>query len=205
DRAGDRVDDCLGDIAGAFDGAHDSIADGVDDAVAMIVHVRAPWEMVADVVRAIRPRARSPRHGCTAPLRTSVGCAGQEWCHRDAVGSGCSRSLSGTTGCPRDDKRLGIVDPRHPYKACAIYNLRGGPTSLPMPRVSVVVSHYDRQSLLLQALASIGSQTFRDFEVIVVNDHGADSRSLVEEFAAHSAAGPSPIRVRYDYRPANGG
>src|SRR5262249_55379241 len=80
-----------------------------------------------------------------------------------------------------------------------------GPTSLPMPRVSVVVSHYDRQSLLLQALASIGSQTFRDFEVIVVNDHGADSRSLVEEFAAHSAAGPSPVRVRYDYRPANGG
>jgi glycosyltransferase involved in cell wall biosynthesis len=74
-----------------------------------------------------------------------------------------------------------------------------------MPRVSVVVSHYDRQALLVEALASIAAQTYRDFEVIVVNDHGADSRELVEEFAARAATAAGPLRVRYDYRTANGG
>ena len=74
-----------------------------------------------------------------------------------------------------------------------------------MARVSVVVSHFDRQSLLLEALDSIAAQTYRDFEVIVVNDHGADSRVLVEEFAARAARAGSPIAVRYDYRPANAG
>jgi glycosyltransferase involved in cell wall biosynthesis len=74
-----------------------------------------------------------------------------------------------------------------------------------MPRVSVVVSHYDRQALLLEALDSIASQTYRDFEVIVVNDHGADSRAIVEAFAERAAAGPRPFPVRYDHRPANAG
>jgi glycosyltransferase involved in cell wall biosynthesis len=71
-----------------------------------------------------------------------------------------------------------------------------------MPRASVVVSHYDRQTLLLEALESIAAQTFRDFEVIVVNDHGADSRSLVEDFAARHTG---TFAVRYDHRPANAG
>lgn len=70
-----------------------------------------------------------------------------------------------------------------------------------MPRVSVVVSHYDRQSLLAEALHSIASQTYRDFEVIVVNDHGADSRVMVEAFASQDSA----VTVRYDYRPRNAG
>lgn len=74
-----------------------------------------------------------------------------------------------------------------------------------MARVSVVVSHFDRQRLLVEALDSIAAQTYRDFEVIVVNDHGADSRGLVEDFAARSAGGASPIAVRYDYRPVNAG
>jgi glycosyltransferase involved in cell wall biosynthesis len=74
-----------------------------------------------------------------------------------------------------------------------------------MPRVSVVVSHYDRQTLLPEALASIAAQTYRDFEVIVVNDHGADSRALVEAFAARMAHGPGAVPVRYDFRPVNGG
>jgi glycosyltransferase involved in cell wall biosynthesis len=69
-----------------------------------------------------------------------------------------------------------------------------------MTRVSVVVSHYDRQELLKQALASIAGQTYRDFEVIVVNDHGADSRALVEGFARDVA-----FATTYDCRPANGG
>ena len=40
------------------------------------------------------------------------------------------------------------------------------------PAVSVVVSHYDRRAWLPEALASIASQTFRDYEVIVVSDAG---------------------------------
>jgi 3-hydroxy-5-methyl-1-naphthoate 3-O-methyltransferase len=76
---------------------------------------------------------------------------------------------------------------------------------LPMPRVSVVVSHFDRQSLLVEALESIASQTYRDFEVVVVNDHGADSRALVEGFATRIASAPSPFAVRYDYLPDNRG
>src|SRR5262245_25244548 len=71
-----------------------------------------------------------------------------------------------------------------------------------MPRVSVVVSHYDRQALLVEALESIASQTYRDFEVIVVNDHGVDSRALVESFASRTL--PSTA-VHYDYRPTNAG
>ena len=71
-----------------------------------------------------------------------------------------------------------------------------------MPRVSVVVSHYDRQTLLLEALASIAAQRYRDFEVIVVNDHGADSRGLVDEFARRAVPA---LAVRYDHRPARAG
>ncbi len=69
-----------------------------------------------------------------------------------------------------------------------------------MPRVSVIVSHFDRQALLLEALGSIASQTYRDFEVIVVNDHGADSRALVEDFAFGS-----DFPVRYHHCPVNAG
>src|SRR5262245_60678887 len=61
-----------------------------------------------------------------------------------------------------------------------------------MARVSIVVSHYDRTLLLAEALESIAAQTYRDFEVIVVNDHGADSRAVVETFAVRGAQGPSP-------------
>jgi len=74
-----------------------------------------------------------------------------------------------------------------------------------MARVSVVVSHFDRQSLLMEALESIAAQTYRDFEVIVVNDHGADSGAQVEAFAARASAGVSPFAVRYEYRPTNVG
>src|SRR5512141_1405499 len=41
------------------------------------------------------------------------------------------------------------------------------------PRVSVIVRTKDRPHLLAEALASLREQTFRDFEVVVVNDGGA--------------------------------
>ncbi len=44
-----------------------------------------------------------------------------------------------------------------------------GPRPVP-PAVSVVVRTKDRPELLLEALGSLAAQTFRDFEVVVVND-----------------------------------
>lgn len=41
-----------------------------------------------------------------------------------------------------------------------------------MPRISVVVPSYNRQDLLPRALKSISKQTYRDFDVVVVNDGG---------------------------------
>jgi len=72
-----------------------------------------------------------------------------------------------------------------------------------MPRVSVVVSHYDRRPCLLQALDSIAAQTWRDFEVVVVSDAGPPgSGALVEAFAAaHRGA----FEVRFVRRDVNGG
>lgn len=70
-----------------------------------------------------------------------------------------------------------------------------------MPRVTVVVSHYNRQQLLSEALDSIAAQSFRDLEVVVVNDHGADSEEIVRTFAGRIA----PTPVRYEYRPSNRG
>jgi len=39
-----------------------------------------------------------------------------------------------------------------------------------MPKVSIVISTYNRHELLPRALKSIEKQTFRDFEVIIVDD-----------------------------------
>jgi GT2 family glycosyltransferase len=49
------------------------------------------------------------------------------------------------------------------------------------PLVTVVVTTYDRPTLLAEALASIGRQTYREFEVVIVNDAGLDVRQVVEQ------------------------
>lgn len=50
--------------------------------------------------------------------------------------------------------------------------------SQPAPRVSVVVRTKDRPRLLRAALESLRAQTFRDFEVLVVNDGGTPPEGL---------------------------
>gem|GEM_PF-739730 len=50
------------------------------------------------------------------------------------------------------------------------------------PLVSVIVPTHNRPELLAKALRSIQDQTFRDFEIIVVNDAGIDVSRLVEHF-----------------------
>ena len=62
---------------------------------------------------------------------------------------------------------------------------RGGPTRKPAsPRVSIVMPTYNRAVFLPVVLGAIGEQTFADWELIVVDDGGADgSADLVNAFA----------------------
>lgn len=68
------------------------------------------------------------------------------------------------------------------------------------PAVSVVVSHFDRQEWLVEALDSVAAQTFQDFEVIVVNDAGPPADSLVSSWARGRS-----IETRTLQRDSNGG
>ncbi|WP_100814110.1 glycosyltransferase family 2 protein [Microbacterium lacus] len=69
-----------------------------------------------------------------------------------------------------------------------------------MPRVSVVVRTKDRPAFLRRALADIATQTFTDWEIVVVNDGGDGA-------AVRTVAGESPCagRVRAIDAPAPGG
>jgi glycosyltransferase involved in cell wall biosynthesis len=66
-----------------------------------------------------------------------------------------------------------------------------------VPRVSVVVSHFDRADWLPEALASIRAQAFTDYEIVLVDDAGP-----VPELAARAAAA---FGARYVRRESNGG
>jgi len=48
--------------------------------------------------------------------------------------------------------------------------------------VSIIVPTYNRPGYLARALASIRAQTYRDYEIIVVNDGGEDVRRLCDLF-----------------------
>lgn len=58
---------------------------------------------------------------------------------------------------------------------------RQGSTA-PLPLVSVILPTFNRPELLAKALQSIMTQTFRDYEVIVINDAGVDVAPLVNHF-----------------------
>ena len=47
---------------------------------------------------------------------------------------------------------------------------------------SVILTTYNRPAMLQDALRSIATQTLRDFEVILVNDHGEPVEALLEDF-----------------------
>jgi O-antigen biosynthesis protein len=52
-----------------------------------------------------------------------------------------------------------------------------------VPAVSVIVPTYNRPHSLLVTLDSIAKQTFRDFEVIVINDAGNSAADVIRNFA----------------------
>lgn len=68
--------------------------------------------------------------------------------------------------------------------------------SLGSPRVSVIVPTYQRRELVQEALASVASQTFRDVEVIVVDDGSTDGTR--EALARWSED------IRYSWQPNRG-
>lgn len=71
------------------------------------------------------------------------------------------------------------------------------------PAVSVIIPTFNRLALLREALDSVASQTFRDFEVIVVDDgsteaigEGLSSHPTTPRVVRQSNAGPAAARNR---------
>lgn len=81
--------------------------------------------------------------------------------------------------------RVFTIRPRRPYNArvkrTPSCSRTADAAKTSTPAVSVIVRTKDRPELLAQALASVDSQSCRDFEVVVVNDGGCEVRALVEQ------------------------
>src|SRR6202007_216262 len=68
-----------------------------------------------------------------------------------------------------------------------------------MPKVSIVVPNYNHAKYLRQRIESVLEQTYRDFEVILLDDCSTDeSRSIISEYAADP-------RVRVEFNERNSG
>lgn len=65
-----------------------------------------------------------------------------------------------------------------------------------MPAVSVIIPTYNRAKLLEEAIASVRQQTYRDVEIVVVDDGSTDDTRTCVEALDHS--------VRYIYQPNRG-
>ena len=66
-----------------------------------------------------------------------------------------------------------------------------------MPRVSVIITTYNRAHLVSQAIQSVLDQTFRDFELIIVDDGSSDDTEAV-------VRGFNDPRIRYIYQENKG-
>ncbi|SDN07864.1 glycosyltransferase family A protein [Pseudomonas jinjuensis] len=85
------------------------------------------------------------------------------------------RNLLGHAGRASLQALLGgrVIDENLPVEACA-----SEPWWPDRPLLSVIIPCFNGGSYLLQALRSLGRQTFRDFEVIVVDDGSHDPLTL---------------------------
>jgi glycosyltransferase involved in cell wall biosynthesis len=78
------------------------------------------------------------------------------------------------------DRRLGFA--RLNETSRALLNIS---SDLPMPKVSVIVPNYNHELFLRRRLDSIYGQTYKNIEVILMDDCSSDSsRSLLDEYAA---------------------
>jgi len=68
------------------------------------------------------------------------------------------------------------------------------------PKISVIIPTYNRANLLPRAIKSVLSQTFKDFELIIVDDGSNDNtKRIVEEFQKRDS------RVKYIWQKNSGG
>ncbi len=81
---------------------------------------------------------------------------------------------------------------------------RGSAEELPRPRVSVVLPTYGRSDMLALAIATVAQQSFRDWELLVIDDNGRGSEEQRRSEAVVRARASDP-RVRYVARERNGG
>ena len=59
-----------------------------------------------------------------------------------------------------------------------------------IPAISVIIPMYNAEKFIGQCLQTIGAQTFKDFELIVVDDCSTDrSVEIVEEFVKNGGGG----------------
>jgi len=63
-----------------------------------------------------------------------------------------------------------------------------------MPRVSVIIPSYNREKFILRALNSVLQQTYRDFDIWVIDDGGSDNTGTLVKEKANSF---SDIRINY--------
>src|SRR5665213_3269095 len=71
--------------------------------------------------------------------------------------------------------------------------------SPPVPRVSVIIPNYNHAPFLTRRIETVLQQTFRDFEVILLDDCSTDeSRSILSSYANNP-------RVRIEFNAANSG
>lgn len=69
-----------------------------------------------------------------------------------------------------------------------------------MPKISVIIPTYNRESSIKKAIESVLNQTFSDFELIIVDDGSTDStKEIISEFLLKDK------RVRYFYQSNSGG
>ncbi|GAI16908.1 unnamed protein product [marine sediment metagenome] len=67
------------------------------------------------------------------------------------------------------------------------------------PKVSVIIPTYNRANLLPRTIKSVLNQTFRDFELIIVDDGSTDNtKQVIERFQ-------TDLRVKYIYQENSGG
>ncbi len=53
------------------------------------------------------------------------------------------------------------------------------------PRVSIIIRTFNRPKMLRRALESVGRQTYKNIEAVVINDAGCDVQEIVDEFNAN--------------------